>query len=147
MFGITNRVVTRTREEVKELYNTLYHTDVNPPILEGGSDLDTLCPVSKYTGHRTNPLDCLGMVLDPAKERLLGKVLKELSPVMQPNCEGNFDLVVERLNTGGTLAEREILANQLGDVYDSLRQVLPVEEKQPEIIPFERSDEDVIDNV
>lgn len=50
-----------------------------PNLIDGVEVLDALCPVSKKTGLRENPLTLLRKVVsDPAKARLLEMALMEL---------------------------------------------------------------------
>lgn len=97
----------------------------SPTLIEGQLEYDTLCPVSKVTGHRTNPLDVLGMQLGPDKARLVNSILQELPYSNEPSSDGNFEMLVSRLDTGNTPAEREQLARDLYRVADSLEALQP----------------------
>lgn len=92
-------------------------------IIEGVAVMDTLCPVSKLTGYRENPLLLLSRVLDPAKARLVDSVLQQI-PSMTP--EGSkisdsdaLDMIMDRLATG-TPAEDALMRNRLSDMLDVL---------------------------
>lgn len=91
--------------------------------LEGAEVFDTLCPVSKLTGFRENPLSLLAKQLDPAKVRLVNAVLQEL-PVVA-NEDGRIsdsdalDMIVDRLSSG-TPAEDALIRSKLSDMLDVL---------------------------
>lgn len=91
------------------------------PIIEGAVDIDTLCPVSKLTGHRTNPLTLLGIALGDKQSRLLDKLLQELPTVqsMDVSDEDKISLLASRLSTG-SLAEHDALVDSLASVADTL---------------------------
>lgn len=112
MFGLAHP------REKKLGYVPVASTD---PILEGSADIDTLCPVSKLTGHRTNPLTLLGMALGDKQSRLLDKLLQELPTVqsMDVSDADKIDMLASRL-ASGSLAEHDALVDSLSSVADTL---------------------------
>lgn len=74
-----------------------------PVLIEGANELDVLCPVSKLTGNRENPLMLLSKVLPPDKAQLLGGILQTIPPSQNDSSltdADRFDLVKSRLMTG-----------------------------------------------
>lgn len=118
------------------------------PVCDGILEYDTLCPVSKLTGHRESPITLLKMALGDKDSRLLNAVLKELPTVQQMqgvSDEDKLQLLASRLNTG-TFAEQDQLVESLRGVCDVLFPDLP--DKVPEvqqIIEFNKSDEQTLD--
>lgn len=115
-----------------------------PSLIDGVEILDTICPVSKLTGHRTNPLTLLGAVTD-GNARLLQAVLAELPAVQSDprvSDEDKLDLLVSRLDTG-TFADMDVVRDALASISDSLfvkSEVKETAEKQ--IISFEENKQD-----
>lgn len=97
--------------------------DFNPPLLvEGVAEFELLCPVSKVTGHRANPLTLLRLALSDKNSRLLDSILQEVPVVQQMQGVDDatkLELLASRLSTG-TLAEQDQLVNQLEKVADVL---------------------------
>lgn len=93
-----------------------------PSICDGILEYDTLCPVSKLTGHRESPITLLKMALGDKDSRLLNAVLQELPTVQQMqgvSDEDKLQLLASRLNTG-TFAEQDELVESLRGVCDVL---------------------------
>lgn len=114
MFGIRNLQPILDEKEFK---------DPNPVIIQGAELFDTLCPVSKLTGVRENPVSLLSRVLDPAKARALDAVLQQL-PAMRNedprmSDEDALDMCMARLETG-TPAEDALVAERLASIADVL---------------------------
>lgn len=93
-----------------------------PVAIEGAAEFETLCPVSKVTGHRANPLTLLKLALSDKNSRLLDAILQEVPTVQQlqgVDDDTKLDLLASRLATG-TLAEHDQLVSQLEKVADLL---------------------------
>ena len=92
-----------------------------PNVIEGTELIDTLCPVSKNTGRRENPLSLLGK-LTGAESSLLNSVLQEL-PTLRSDPrltdEDRVAAVVDRLSTGSP-AEDALMAERLMKDIDAL---------------------------
>lgn len=92
-----------------------------PSVIEGVELLNTLCPVSKFTGCRENPLSLLGKITG-ADSNLLNSVLQEL-PVIASDSRlsdsDRVDFLVSRLGSG-TPAEDAILSSRLMNDLDAL---------------------------
>lgn len=113
-----------------------------PAVLDGYEVFDLLCPVSKLTGHRENPLSLLDSLMnDPAKSRQIAAFMQELPTIDAPRGLSDDDLVgmmMDRLSTG-TPAEddkyRSMLESVAGDILSSVgmheNKVVEVEEKAP----------------
>lgn len=102
-----------------------------PNIVEGIDEYDILCPVSKLTGNRTNPLDLLKMVMPERHTQFLNAILNEVPALASnPNMsdEDRIETLTFRL-CSGTPAENEIVMNQLASVADVL---FPKEVKEAE---------------
>lgn len=93
-----------------------------PPILEGGLEIETLCPVSKVTGHRANPLTLLQLALSEKNSRLLGAILQELPTLPSDNTLSDEEKIrlLPSVRTVGTQAEQEQLVRELMQVADVL---------------------------
>lgn len=118
-------------------------------IIEGVQELDTLCPVSKVTGHRGNPLQLLRTALSDSAARLLDAVLQEIPTVkdLPVSDDEKLSMCVQRLYTG-SLAEQDALTRELSQYVDTLFPDKPeVAEQVKESIQFESSDKEVIDKV
>lgn len=130
-----------------------FYRDGAPCLIDGVDILDSLCPVSKKTGLRENPISLIKKLAnDPAKQALLLQCLQEL-PV--DNSQANlpedmkFDVVPQRLMVG-TPAEQEQLLNMWSDVLDhhidslKAQQAAQAAEKaasQPDTITFNSDSE------
>lgn len=92
-----------------------------PQILNGAVEYDTLCPVSKLTGHRGSPLSLLGLALGQKQSRLIEGILQDLPVVaaMDIPDDDKLSLLVSRHHSG-TLAEQDLVVKQLGEVADVL---------------------------
>ena len=92
-----------------------------PCIIDGVDILDTLCPVSKATGLRENPLSLIRkLVQDPAKQALLASIIHQLpTDNSQQNLDedSKFEFCAQRLNVG-TPAENEVLMQHLEKIID-----------------------------
>jgi hypothetical protein len=121
--------------------------DNEPRLIDGVEILDTICPVSKLTGHRTNPLTLLGAVTD-GNSRLLQAVLAELPAVQtDPSVtdEDKLDLLVSRLDTG-TFADMDAVRDALASISDSLFVKPEVQEQaEKQVISFEENKPSVSD--
>lgn len=92
-----------------------------PKVVEGAELLDAVCPVSKFTGKRCNPLSLLGM-LTGAKVDVLNSILQELPVVTSDSRltdEDRINFIVERCSTG-TPAEDALMAERLMADIDAL---------------------------
>lgn len=114
-------------------------------VFEGAEIIDALCPVSKFTGHRTDPQACLSMALDPHKALLVQQLMPQLPNDGSPSDFGDFETIADRLDVG-TPAEREQFVRRLErvcDSYDYLRGVREVKDKDS--ISF-KDDKEIVDN-
>lgn len=93
-----------------------------PPILEGGTEIETLCPISKVTGHRANPLTLLQFALSEKNSRLLGSILQEIPSLPTDITLSDEDKIrlLPSVRTVGTQAEQDNLVNELMQVADIL---------------------------
>lgn len=120
-----------------------------PTIIEGAEVYDVLCPVSKKTGHRENPLSLLVKVLPPDKERLAASILQELPSIRQENPTISdadaIDLCVDRLSSGSPY-EDGLVRDALMNVADVLfpESVADQAEKQMDANPDAAQ---IVDNV
>lgn len=94
-----------------------------PNLIDGVDILDALCPVSKKTGLRENPLTLLRKVVsDPVKARLLEQSLQEL-PVDNSQCnlsdDDKVNFLMMRLDSGSP-TENEHFRQILLDSIDVL---------------------------
>ena len=113
-----------------------------PCIIEGADVYDTLCPVSKATGHRENPLSLLQKVLPPDKTRLAAQVLTEIPSIRQENPnisdQDAIDMCVSRFATGSKFEDnqvREALLRATDVLFpdlDSMQKQQVVEAAQPD---------------
>lgn len=90
-------------------------------VIEGAELFDVVAPVSKFTGHRENPLSLLGK-LTGAKADVLNVVLQELPTVASDprlSDEDRVAYIVERCSTG-TPAEDALMAERLMNDIDAL---------------------------
>ena len=92
-----------------------------PCIIDGVDIINTLCPVSKATGLRENPLSLIRkLVNDPAKQALLMGIIQELptdNSQQSLDEDSKFEFCAQRLNVG-TPAENEVLLQHLEKVID-----------------------------
>lgn len=115
-----------------------------PPIIEGLEAIETLCPVSKLTGHRTNALTLLGMVTD-SNARLLDNILQVLPSVQEMDVPDDVKIDMLVPSDYGSFAERDSVVRRLADISDVLFQSVPKKDS----IEFKPDDSpaDVVDNV
>lgn len=118
-----------------------YRNDVQPivpdaPVLiEGLQELETLLPVSKLIGRRSDPLTLLKAQFSK-DSRLLDSLLQELPVVASDpkiSDEDRFSVLAQRLSIG-TPYEDEQLVQQLSKVADVL---FPQQVKESEQIVFD----------
>lgn len=135
MFGFRNLYGRKSEFVPREIKNSFH-------VIDGADVYDILCPVSKLTGFRENPLQLLSRVLDPARARLVDSVLQEL-PTMKD--EGNkisdsdaLDMIMDRLSIGSP-SEDALMRQKLSGMLDVL---LPSDVRQEveQRIEFEGSD-------
>lgn len=92
-----------------------------PDIIEGAELYDSVCPVSKLTGKRVNPLTLIGLI-SGAKADVLNALLLEL-PVLRSDSrlsdEDRVNFLVSRLSSGSP-AEDAIMAEKLMNDLDAL---------------------------
>lgn len=98
-----------------------FYRDGAPCIIDGVDLLDILCPVSKKTGLRENPLSLIRkLAADPAKQALLYQCLQEL-PVDNSQAgltdDMKFEMTPQRLMVG-TPAEQESLLESWSQIVD-----------------------------
>lgn len=128
-----------------------FYREGAPSIIDGVDILDTLCPVSKKTGLRENPLSLIRkLVNDPAKQALLYSIIQELpTDNSQVNLdeESKFEFCAQRLQVG-TPAENEELFHQFESVIDLVvdSQKAAAAKQAAEKIAFDGSDKEIIDN-
>lgn len=120
----------------------------NAPILiEGIEEYDCLCPVSKLTGHRANPLSMLKVALSDKNSRLLSAILQEV-PVIDSDPrisdEDKLNTLVSRLDVG-TLAEHDNVTRVLSDFADYLFPSVDKSDDNAEKIAFSPSDSPNVD--
>lgn len=118
----------------------LHYKGDMPYLCDGVDVLDMLCPVSKVTGLRENPLSLIRkLVTDPAKQALLYQFLQEVptdSSQSQLSDEERFDLCIQRLDCG-TPAENDAMREVLMNVFDHASSALkPVVDKVSDKIDF-----------
>ena len=87
-----------------------------PRLVEGVSEINTLCPVNKLTGKRSSVLSLLYMVGDgKVNERVINTLLQDL-PVIQNDSNLNdadrFNFLAHRLESG-TPAEDALMSERL----------------------------------
>lgn len=116
-FGLSNKNVNVIKAvDSKDLFGR----DM-PKVIEGAELYDTLCPVSKLTGKRCNPLSLLGMITG-AKADVLQSILQQLPVVSSnPNLsdEDRAQFVVERCSIGSP-AEDALMAEKIMQDLDAL---------------------------
>lgn len=117
-------------------------SDDAPVLLEGADVYDILCPPSKLTGNRSNPLDLLKMALPDKDYRFLGQILQEVPSVSSdPNLsdEDRISVLSYRLATG-TPAEDESFTRSLMKIVDSLFPAKPSVSPSSDKIEFSSED-------
>lgn len=90
-------------------------------VIEGAEIYDTICPVSKLTGHRESPFKLLSKI-SGADSALVNQVLQELPSIASDarlSDEDRVQSLVSRLSTG-TPAEDAIMAEKLMADLDAL---------------------------
>lgn len=99
----------------------LHYKGDMPYLCDGVDVLEMLCPVSKVTGLRENPLSLIRkLVTDPAKQALLYQFLQEVpTDSSQSNLsdEERFNMCIQRLDCG-TPAENDAMREILMNVFD-----------------------------
>lgn len=107
MFNLTPQALAR----VHELSVPDKKVDL-PTIIEGADVFDVLCPVSKATGHRENPLSLLTKVLPPDKERLASLILQEIPAIQSENPRISdaeaIDMCVSRFSSGSKYEDAQV---------------------------------------
>lgn len=101
--------------------SNLHSVSSTVEVIEGKELYETVCPVSKFTGHRESPFKLLGK-LTGAKADLLNAVLQEIpSLASDPRLsdEDRVNAVVDRLSTG-TPAEDSLMAERIMNDIDAL---------------------------
>lgn len=111
-------------------------------VIEGADLYDVVAPVSKFTGHRENPLSLLAK-LTGAKADVLNVVLQELPTVASDprlSDEDRVAYIVERCSTG-TPAEDALMAERLMNDIDALcLRNLDVDKPSDSSIQFDSKD-------
>lgn len=100
-----------------------------PVVIEGVNELEVLCPISKLTGNRENPLQLINKLLPPDKAQLLSGILQELPATSNDSRlsdEDRFSLLKSRLLTG-TPSEDAQWMSYLSSVADVLNLEVPSE--------------------
>ena len=143
-FGLFHNVtVVADHEPLDSAYkNSIIKSDkVRPVVIEGLEVFNTICPHSKSTGHRENPLSLLGL-LTGADSQLLQSVLQELPSIASDprlSDEDRVNYLVPRI-CSGTPAEQAVIAEKLMNDLDALglsqRQV---EQRADQLINFENT--------
>lgn len=92
-----------------------------PDIIEGAELYDSVCPVSKLTGKRVNPLTLIGLI-SGAKADVLNALLQDL-PVLRSDSRlsdnDRVDFLVSRLSSGSP-AEDAIMAEKFMNDLEAL---------------------------
>lgn len=116
MIHIANHVHQNIKEE------PFFVAEDCPCIIDGVDVLDALCPVSKKTGLRENPLSLIRkLITDPAKQALLGAMLQELPTDNSQSGltdDQKFEMCFQRLSTG-TPAENDVIRDNLLAIIDN----------------------------
>lgn len=90
-------------------------------VIEGKELFETVCPVSKFTGHRESPFKLLGK-LTGAKADVLNSILQELPSIASDprlTDEDRAQFIVARCSTG-TPAEDAIMVERIMLDLDAL---------------------------
>ena len=104
-----------------ESKDVLYPSTDYPLVLDGAKEIETLLPVSKFTGKREDTLSLLYSVLDK-DSRLVDRILQEIPTIQSdPNISDSdrLQVLAYRL-TNGTLYEQDKLVDKLAKVSDML---------------------------
>lgn len=110
-----------------------------PKIIEGVQELDVLCPVSKLTGNRENPLILLMKVLPSDKANLLGGIMQQIPPSSNDSRlsdNDRFELVKSRLLTGTPAEDSQWMA-YLASVSDVLFPSADINQSSVDDVPSE----------
>lgn len=116
--------------------------DSCPNIIDGAEAYKTICPVSKESGIRENPLSMLeSLANDPQKKRVLDSVLQELPSVRSageslPDNE-KFDMLIHRSNVGTKAEVSDFIENSRPYLESLLAKPEP---KKDTTIKFEESE-------
>lgn len=97
-------------------------SDDSPVVIEGVDVYDIVCPPSRMTGNRTNPLTLLSMALPDKDNRFIGQLLSEVPSIASDSSltdQQRIDTLAMRLATG-TPSENEVFSSQLMKVADVL---------------------------
>lgn len=128
MFNLTPEALAR----VQQLSVPVIKVDL-PIIIEGADVFDVLCPVSKATGHRENPLSLLTKVLPPDKERLASLILQEIPAIQSENPRISdadaIEMCVSRFSSGSKYEDGQV-REALFKAADLLFPGMSVEQKQ-----------------
>lgn len=128
MFCLTNSALERSRD----LFFETAKNEQLPSLCEGADVFDVLCPVSKKTGHRENPLSLLVKVLPPDKERLAAMILQEIPSIQQENPRISdadaIEMCVSRFSSGSKYEDQQV-RQALFDAADLLFPDASVAEK------------------
>ena len=121
-----------------------------PTVIEGAEVYDVLCPVSKKTGHRENPLSLLVKVLPPDKERLAASILQEIPSIKQEYSNISdadaIDLCVDRFSSG-TPYEDDQVRQALFNVADVLFPAQTADEVKSSVDAGSSSAAEIVENV
>lgn len=108
MFNLTSVAIERSQNFFIESEKN----DKLPSLCEGADVFDVLCPVSKKTGHRENPLSLLVKVLPPDKERLAAMILQEIPSIQQENPRISdadaIEMCVSRFSSGSKYEDQQV---------------------------------------
>lgn len=108
-----------------------------PTIIEGADVFDVLCPVSKATGHRENPLSLLTKVLPPDKERLASLILQEIPAIQSENPRISdadaIEMCVSRFSSGSKFEDGQV-REALFKAADLLFPGMSEEQKQEAVV-------------
>lgn len=106
------------------IVNDQEREDLNPCVIEGAEVFDILCPVSKLTGHRENPLSLMSKVLTPDKSRALQLALQEIpseTPEGTKLSDNDYlDMLIPRLSSGSP-SEDAMIRDRLMSMIDVIR--------------------------
>lgn len=93
-----------------------------PSLIDGATEYETLCPISKVTGHRANPLTLLKLALSEKNSRLLNSILQEVPSIPSDKNLSDEDKIrlLPSVRTVGTQAEQDNLVRELMNVADVL---------------------------
>lgn len=115
----------------------------NPIIIDGVEAYKTLCPISKESGLRENPLHMLeSLANDPSKKRILDSVLQEIPSVRSVGDSlsdaEKFDMLIHRAEVG-TKAEVSTFIENSRPYIESLLSTKP---KEDTMIKFDEKTDD-----